>query len=230
MRIWDVHPGYLNDRSLLGEHRELHGIVTIVSRGKSGYSRHPETLRWKGYGWALAVRHRILRAEMALRGFSEKTPVRLRGNPGAWPQSYIDVPARQFQLLQDKYRGKPHGRIPLPANACTLWAQHKYSVLAREPRAYEEIGRRVARMGRGECGEMARELSEWLRIRPEAGRLMNALQHMWGYVSHHAPGTVMDPPVMNAAVLLGEIQALALRHRHEYLLASTALSDLAVWV
>ena len=30
MRIWDVNPGYLNRQSLLGEHRELHGIYIIL--------------------------------------------------------------------------------------------------------------------------------------------------------------------------------------------------------
>lgn len=31
MRVWDLSPGHLNDRSLLGEHRELHGIVSILA-------------------------------------------------------------------------------------------------------------------------------------------------------------------------------------------------------
>ena len=69
MRIWDIHPGYLNRQSLLGEHRELHAIVSIIGNKKKGYSRHPETVRWVGYGWALGQRHRLLSAEMALRGF-----------------------------------------------------------------------------------------------------------------------------------------------------------------
>nr|WP_320015958.1 pyrimidine dimer DNA glycosylase/endonuclease V [uncultured Desulfobacter sp.] len=37
MRIWDLHPGYLNRRSLLGEHRELHGMASIIVNGKKGY-------------------------------------------------------------------------------------------------------------------------------------------------------------------------------------------------
>ena len=52
MRIWDIHPGYLNNQSLLGEHRELHGIVSILVNKKKGYSQHPETKRWVGYDWA----------------------------------------------------------------------------------------------------------------------------------------------------------------------------------
>jgi hypothetical protein len=44
MRIWDISPGYLNDKSLLGEHRELHGIVSILVNNKNGYAKHRETM------------------------------------------------------------------------------------------------------------------------------------------------------------------------------------------
>ena len=64
MRIWDVNPGYLNRQSLLGEHRELHGIVSIIRNNKKGYAKHPETLRWVGYGWALKQRHKLLASEI----------------------------------------------------------------------------------------------------------------------------------------------------------------------
>jgi hypothetical protein len=33
MRVWDVNPGYLNRPSLLGEHREIHAIVSILTHG-----------------------------------------------------------------------------------------------------------------------------------------------------------------------------------------------------
>jgi len=80
VRVWDISPGYLNRGSLLGEHRELHGMVSIFVNNKKGYSQHPETLRWVGYGWALAQRHRLLAAEMNLRGYQDKTSVGLRAN------------------------------------------------------------------------------------------------------------------------------------------------------
>lgn len=80
MRIWDLHPGYLNRQSLLGEHRELHGMVSIIVNNKKGYSRHPETLRWMDFGWALNKRHQFLAAEMALRGYNDKSPVRTSYN------------------------------------------------------------------------------------------------------------------------------------------------------
>jgi len=39
MRIWDVSTGFLNNNSLLGEHKELHGIFNIVTMNKKGYSK-----------------------------------------------------------------------------------------------------------------------------------------------------------------------------------------------
>ena len=50
MRVWDIHPGYLNRDSLLSEHRELHGVAAILSQGLKGYSAHPKTRRWAGLG------------------------------------------------------------------------------------------------------------------------------------------------------------------------------------
>jgi hypothetical protein len=74
VRVWDVNPGYLNRQSLLGEHRELHAIVSIIKNNKKGYSRHPETLRWKNFGWALSQRHRLLAAEMNLEATWTELP------------------------------------------------------------------------------------------------------------------------------------------------------------
>jgi len=54
MRVWDINPGYLNRQNLLGEHRELHGIVSILVNRKKGYANHPETVmlaKWEqGFG------------------------------------------------------------------------------------------------------------------------------------------------------------------------------------
>ena len=75
MRIWDLDPALLCDRHLLGEHRELHGIWSILTTGKRGYSRHPETLRWNGRLAALYARHEAEVAEMDRRGFRHASPL-----------------------------------------------------------------------------------------------------------------------------------------------------------
>lgn len=231
MRIWDIHPGYLNRQSLLGEHRELHGIVSIIVNGKKGYSNHPETLRWIGFRWALAKRHQLLAAEMWLRGYHDRTPVLTKANQGVWPESYIDEPYRQFEILASKYMDKEPGRIPLPKNAQHLWSHHKYSVLARDPNLYREFGRRVSRMKPGQdFSALATTFTELLRTPPSPGGLRNALQHMWGHVSDDPSVGKGEVGTWSPSRLLEETKEIALARAEPYLTASTALSELKVWI
>lgn len=231
MRIWDIHPGYLNRQSLLGEHRELHGIVSIIENNKKGYSNHPETLRWFDRQWALKQRHLLLSAEMKLRGFTDKTPVLCDGNNGVWPSTYIDHPYEQFKLLEAKYRDREQGRILLPQSAQQLWGQHKYSILARDIGLYKKIGREVAETKPGDgFSDLAQELTEQLRRRPSQGGLINALQHMWGYVSKMSPDSNAEVDSWSPAMLLQQTQQRALSAGVDYLLQSTALSELEAWI
>ncbi|MDH5326964.1 MAG: DUF1722 domain-containing protein [Gammaproteobacteria bacterium] len=230
MRIWDIHPGYLNRQSLLGEHRELHGIVSILVNGKKGYSRHPETLRWVGFGWALKQRHLELACEMKLRGYQEKSPVRTKSNLGIWPAGYIDNPQAQFNLLKEKYKKKEPGRIKLPRNIQELWSHHKYSVLARNPQIYKEIGRKVS--GKSiDFDTLSMDLVSWLRTPPQASGIRNALQHMWGYVSQvsneNCKGNIKFWSLKKLLTLTQENVKIS---KDPYLLNSTALSELMVWL
>ena len=231
MRIWDIHPGYLNRQSLLGEHRELHGIVSIFINNKKGYSKHPETLRWFGHGWALRPRHRLLAAEMSLRGYVDRSPVGLRSNNELWPGAYIDAPQVQFDLLKQKYIGKEKGRIPLPESAQQLWSHHKYSVLARDPSIYKDIGRAAANMRPSQdFSELSEQLTLLLRKRPPDGGILDSLQHMWGYVSSLYTGSKRDIETWPLKKLLKETQKLALLKNEAYLMSSTALSELEAWM
>jgi hypothetical protein len=231
MRIWDINPGYLNRQSLLGEHCELHGIVSIIVNRKRGYSNHPETVRWVGYGWALRQRHRQLAVEMSLRGFTDKSPLVTRGRKGLWPGTYIDEPFRQFQILDAKYRNKEHGRIPLPKNAQQLWSQHKYSVLAREVNLYRKLGRDVSGMKpHQDFSELAKVVTELLREPPSIGGLRNALKHMWGHVSDCLFVQKGEVESWSLSRLLEEIQSCALSSKEPYLTSSTALSELKAWI
>src|SRR2546423_13947003 len=75
MRIWDLAGMDLRDRHLLGEHRELHAVWSILTTGKRGYARHPETLRWRGRPAALYARHDEQVQEMRRRGFRHRSPL-----------------------------------------------------------------------------------------------------------------------------------------------------------
>ena len=140
-------------------------------------------------------------------------------------------PEEQVTLLRQKYAGKPKGRIPLPRNAQELWAQHKYSVMARSPRTYQTLGRSVARMRNGKArATLLQELTWILRDTPGEGRLLNAVEHMWGYVRDHATADDIRMARMSIEHLLARTQRLAVRRRQRFLLSSTALSELAVFV
>ncbi len=231
MRIWDVNPGYLNRQSLLGEHRELHAIVSILVNNKKGYSRHPETLRWVGFGWALNQRHRLLAAEMNLRGYKDQSPVRLKNHHQKWPDVFVDQPAVQFSILSGKYKNIEQGRIPLPKSVQQLWAQHQYSVMARDDAEYKYLGGWSAsrKSGKG-ISDIYPELVSLLRCPPVEGNLRNAVQHMWDYVSPSASLSGKAIERKTTRGLLAEIRRLAFLHDVVYLKESTALGELQAWM
>jgi uncharacterized protein YbgA (DUF1722 family) len=230
VRIWDVNPGYLNRQSLLGEHRELHAIVSIIKNNKKGYSRHPETLRWNNFGWALGQRHRLLVAEMNLRGYVDRSPVLLKTQRQKWPGVFVDLPDTQLSILAEKYKDKEQGRIPLPKNVQQLWAQHKYSVMARDEAEYKYIDGWVAARKTGEgINYIFPELVSLLRYPPAEGNLRNTIQHMWGYVSSYSSFSEKTIERKTMRGLLAEIQRLAFLHDIVYLQESTALGELLAW-
>jgi len=257
LRIWDIAPGYLNRASLLGEHRELHGIASIHLHGKRGYAQHPETKRWKHHLPALYLRHVMLVQEMNLRGYAHRSPLPAsmmqeiaNFSPSVhqhvqyriqyhrelplfnWPPT-IDEPGRQFQILKEKYKGKEIGRIPIPKNAQMMWAHHKYSVLARDTQLYQTFGKLSDRaLDETSFFDFARELTAILYTPPGRGTLRNALEHMWGYVAREAREDEKIQSFQNEHSMLMIINNIIKRNpnKHVYLLQQTALTDLAVWI
>lgn len=229
VRIWDIAAGYLSRQSLLGEHREVHALYVILSQGRAGYAHHPETRRWRGALNGLSLRHAQLVAEMRLRGYAHQSPLPPRRGRTRWPAQFIDEPGAQLAILARKYAGRTAGRIPLPRDAQALWAQHKYSVMARDPAAYRQFGRGVARRHTPDAmPALARELVMVLHEEPASERLVNALEHMWGHVREFAEPAEKQRARQGPVALLAVIQALAARERERFLWASTALSELAV--
>ena len=103
MRVWDIEANLLCDSHLLGEHREIHAIWTILTENKKGYSHHPETVRWKGKLLALYNRHQSVVAEMTKRGFRHKSTLKKELATGSKMQLvFIDQPSRQQMILQRK--------------------------------------------------------------------------------------------------------------------------------
>jgi hypothetical protein len=103
LRIWDVPPEELCRFHLLGEHRELHAIWTILTQDKTGYRNHPETKRWAGKGAALFIRHEALAGEMTRRGYSHRSDLEATLAVGNKTQTeFVDPIKRQRKLLAAK--------------------------------------------------------------------------------------------------------------------------------
>jgi len=116
MRVWDINPGYLSRQSLLGEHREIHAIWNIITQNKRGYSKHPETLRWKNRLYALWVRHNQVVIEMRRRGYNHDSKLSLityfQGDFKK-QDTFINSLEEQRCILLRKYEGRNLGRLNL---------------------------------------------------------------------------------------------------------------------
>ncbi|MCX6661728.1 MAG: pyrimidine dimer DNA glycosylase/endonuclease V [Euryarchaeota archaeon] len=106
MRIWDIPPEQLCRNHLLGEHRELHAIWSILIHNKKGYSHHPETVRWRGKQKALYLRHEALVEEMEQRKYHHQSPLEIRFATGYDQQDvFVDSHEEQVRLLRQKKCG-----------------------------------------------------------------------------------------------------------------------------
>lgn len=221
--LFEVDAGLLDDDLLAEQMRLLVGLVSQDRRAGLN-SRIPAL--WQGHEDALALRLNQLIAEMTLRGQATPGPVAVTTESLLWPA--LDPVSLNGQLGVIRARaeaGKP-GRIRLPRNDHELWATYKYSVLARNTRAYQNFGQRVA--SRSVTVEaLWASMINATRVAPSQGGVRNALQHMWGYVSGHA---TINPQTDDLAGLAEHIQTLAANYQVSYLLNSTALSELGVWL
>ena len=103
MRIWDIAPENLCRQHLLGEHRELHAIWSVLINNKKGYSFHPETLRWKGKLKALYHVHDEIVREMEKRGYNHNSPLDKKFATGNNKQNvFIDSIEEQINIIRLK--------------------------------------------------------------------------------------------------------------------------------
>ncbi len=103
MRIWDISPKNLCRKHLIAEHGELHSMWSIITNGKNGFSKHPETMRWRGKLKALYFRHEKLVAEIKRRGYNHNSPIDKRTARGSGVQNtYLDKPREQKEILKNK--------------------------------------------------------------------------------------------------------------------------------
>ena len=75
VRIWRLPVWILDRQHLLGEHNELHTIVSVILRGGGGWWNHPQTNRFKDHLGLLVDRHRQQVEEMKRRGYNHQSPL-----------------------------------------------------------------------------------------------------------------------------------------------------------
>lgn len=103
MRVWDVPVSELCRKHLLGEHRELHAIWTILTQDRSGYRKHPETIRWEGKLPALYDRHEQQVTEMEKRGYNHHSPLDEKLAIGSSVQNaFVNTIVEQREILLEK--------------------------------------------------------------------------------------------------------------------------------
>lgn len=103
MRIWDIPPEKMCRNHLLGEHRELHALWSIIINNKKAYAHHPETLRWKWKLKALYLRHEALVGEMTERGYKHHTPLDPAFATGkAVQDEFVNTYEEQVRILNEK--------------------------------------------------------------------------------------------------------------------------------
>ena len=220
MRIWDISPGYLNRASLLGEHRELHGLASIHINQKKGYSRHPETMRWKNYLPALAMRHELLVAEMQLRGYQHHSPLPIEAGTEKWPD-YLDDPATQIEILREKYLSKEPGRILLPRSLQEFWEHHRFSVMARDIGKYRLYESKLPNL---KLDEFSKEINEIVQQKPRKSDIESTIEEMWQHIG------LKSNTGLSIRNNFQELQEIAKEEEKTNLLHSTALTEFSIWL
>ncbi len=236
MRVWDIHPGYLSRNSLMGQHAEIHALLSVVSCCKKGYGSHPETLRWKGNLDKLKIKHDLTVKEMKLRGYNHASPFILDNDcaKSSSDLSYVNYPAEQFDILGQKYlEGPLEGRIPLPVRGSDFWAHHKYSIMARGYSFYKEIQSFLNQKNNLIITKENNLIEAVLDImeKPVTEKaLVNVIHHIWGYFKEKASPEEKEHYLQctreNFPQLLNSFYYMAQKYHQIYLLHSTIFADL----
>lgn len=117
MRIWSLHPGYLDSRGLVAVWREALLAQAVLRGATRGYRRHPQLVRFRcrrSPAGAIAAYLRHVHAEAQARGY--------RFNPelvgSAWTAGRIPVAGGQLEHEWAHLKAKLRLRDPERAARC----------------------------------------------------------------------------------------------------------------
>jgi hypothetical protein len=117
MRIWTIHPKYLDTKGLLAVWREALLAQKVLENKTKGYRNHPQLRRFKGSADPVG----------AIAGY-------LRG-------IYVEAVDRGYQFSEDKIRrGEFSGEITCTRGQLLFeWRHFREKVISRDLRRYREI-------------------------------------------------------------------------------------------
>ncbi len=223
--IWNISPMYFSDNDLTDEYRKLNTLLMEDAESKN-FSKFYLDNRDQLYYRLSSISAELMLREIKHPKINASFKLSTLNSP-----KYDISPYEQLMILANKYSFKTQGRASLPKNAQELWAQHKYSVMARDVNLYRNIGRSLAGDKSEErYKELAKILCDELCKKPKEGSILNALQHMWGYVSNFSSIKKTEVKNLSLIELLYEIASLVKQSNQKYLLSQTALSELEIWI
>jgi len=229
--IFDIQPGYLDNQQLKFEFNFLQALLEPGYQYNEIELSDAELQRWSECLPAAEVRLRQVSAELNFRGSTFLVAPRKKHESiqsSCWPDLRITL-TEQVQLIENSSNGIAQARIPIPLNEQQLWAQHKYSIMARDQNLYTQIGPAlVGKNSQTRFDELLPVLNSAMRNIPIEGGIKNALQHMWGHVSERTE-TTGNIDNWSFDKFLEQIQVFAKKKSDKYLLQSTALTELKAY-
>ncbi|MBW8191550.1 pyrimidine dimer DNA glycosylase/endonuclease V [Neiella marina] len=225
MKIWDCYPAYLTQPLLVAEHREIHGLLQIVERGKSlAKTADPHIANWLAHPGALATRHEQLVEEMSLRDIEHKSPVAVQAGAVLWPKVSGDI-GIGIQFEQLAAMGND-ARLLSPKKPDDLLQQNALSIMARDPSLYKFL-QAENQNGRLKLIELQREVTEVIRRPVNLEFLERVVATMWRYCEQAPEAFTFSSRSKDPMRRLKAIQFLASKYKWPELWQTTALTDLA---
>jgi len=109
MRVWnEINPSRLCKKHLLAEHRETLCIYSVITNNKKGYSKHPETIRYRNNLSALVYRHRQITKEARKRHYNFKelpnscNILALNHAVKSWDNQELSLSLKDCECIKDK--------------------------------------------------------------------------------------------------------------------------------
>jgi len=148
------------------------------------------------------------------------------GLPGEKPDVMLEVKDKNRSAVKCQLCLSPPDQRLLE----TEWGRYKYAVLERSPEAYGHIRELLKDKGGDLALPFYAAVERALALPPDAGRAVNAMEHVWGYISGVAtPAEIRRYTALRGRVLRGEaalapakalLYRLAQKYRRGYLLGS----------